>query len=522
MTLDRLILWMVCFSCIAFFGRSLFVRRKQWGWVVVSGGILTVTVCLLAVAPQNAAWVGGLLWAVFLLLPVMGLRQINEWFQQERYDLASSLATVVALLHPADGWPQRVGVLRALATAYCGQFDRGLAQLEPYQNHQSSLGLHALALNYWLRSDWKGLLAWLRSPALRPRILPTSGQYDVNLAVYYLRALGETGQIEAMLSVFPPLSRVLQKTGDRERLNRIRLYVLAFCGETETLFHLFEGELSNYSSNSQQFWLATAQLAVGRQQTARKMLEILQETGNPVLQRAIAWRLQTPPPPTSLDNICARTLLQLKQQLAEERRYSHQATGKRTPGTWGLITLNLVAFYGEVRLGGSENIWVLYRLGALVPQDVLAGESWRLLAATFLHFGLAHLAMNMFGLYILGQFVESRLGFLRFLIAYLISGVGSMGVITLLSLYVEEQQFVVGASGAVMGLIGAIAAIFWQGWRQDKAQIAKERLRAIGFAIALQTIFDLSIPEICFLCHASGILLGFLTTTLLLSRKPSV
>lgn len=55
--------------------------------------------------------------------------------------------------------------------------------------------------------------------------------------------------------------------------------------------------------------------------------------------------------------------------------------------------------------------------------------------------------MNLFGLYILGKFLESRLGLIRFLLVYLISGIGSMGFITFLALQFGNEQFVVGARG---------------------------------------------------------------------------
>lgn len=512
MTLDRLVLWMVGFSCVMFLLRSLSMRPRQWGWTTVALGILAVTAGLYGRSPQWAAWVGGALWTVLLLLPVMGLRRANALLRREEYGAASRWATAIALLHPADGWRDRVGLLRALAVAKRGDFEEALARLKPYQQRTTALGLNATALGFWLRGDWSGLLEWVRSRPER--------HLDFSLANSYLRALGETGQLNELVRVFPAVARAMQKAGDGERLHQARLYLLAFAGETELLYHLFDRDLVDDSPTSQQFWIATAQLAIGRSQTGRKMLEILQQQGDPLLNRAIAWRLKSSKSPRNLDATATTRLARIKRGIVEDLRYTGRDRHATPVATWGLIGLNGAMFFLELRAGGSNNLWVLYRLGALVPEDVLAGDWWRLVTATFLHFGVAHLLMNMFGLYVLGQFVEPRLGFGRFLATYFASGVGSMAFITLLSRYASEQQFVVGASGAVMGLIGAIAAVFWQGWRQDKAQIAKQRLRTVGFVVLLQAVFDLSIPEICFSCHLSGAVLGFVTASLLLWNRP--
>ncbi|MGC9505606.1 rhomboid family intramembrane serine protease [Baaleninema sp.] len=514
MTIDRLVIWMVLLSGVVFLVRSLSTKPPQWGWSIVSGAILAITGTLLAIASVGlAAWIGGMLWGIFLLFPVLGLRRVNGLFREERYQAASRLAQAIAILHPADGWPERVGVLQALTVAKGGDIEKGRSLLQIYQTPKTVLGRSAIVLEYWMRGAWDELLDWLRSRPER--------EQDANLMLYYLRCLGETAQVNEMLRVFPSIDETLRRLGDIDRLNQARLFALAFCGETQQIYRLFEGELSNYSVSNQQFWIATSQMVAGRTRQAQQMLGALQKDCDPVLRRAIAWRLNQ----TQLDfkthfsDYSARVLSALKLQLSQEARYSGRISGKTALATWGLIGLNAAVFLLELRLGGSENLWVLYQLGALVPEEVWAGEWWRVVTATFLHFGIPHLAMNMFGLYILGQFVESRIGMGRFLLTYFASGVGSMAFIALLALRGGETQFVVGASGAVMGLIGAVAAIFWQGWRQEKAQIAKDRLRSILFVIAIQAAFDLSIPEICFLCHASGAVLGFITANLLLWRK---
>ena len=155
-----------------------------------------------------------------------------------------------------------------------------------------------------------------------------------------------------------------------------------------------------------------------------------------------------------------------------------------------MIALNILVFLAEVRLGGGEDIEVLYRLGALFPPAVCAGQWWRLIASTFLHFGPLHLAMNMIGLWILGPFAEFALGLRRFVLVYLLAGVGGMATVLALSFGAGQQSFTVGASGCVMGLVGATAALMLRGWLRENAQAAKRRLGAMLLIVSLQTVFD--------------------------------
>jgi rhomboid protease GluP len=190
---------------------------------------------------------------------------------------------------------------------------------------------------------------------------------------------------------------------------------------------------------------------------------------------------------------------------------------KQAHVTYLLIGINLSVFALEINSGGSENLETLYQLGALVPQEVLAGEWWRLLTANFLHFGWVHLASNMLGLFFIGRFVEYVLGFSRFLIAYLFSSIGSMLAFSLLTIELGDyQQILVGASAAIMGLVGVMIAIAFSDWRKEKSRLAARRLNFIALIIGLQFLFDITNPQVSFLSHLLGLILGFIIGSILL------
>ena len=148
------------------------------------------------------------------------------------------------------------------------------------------------------------------------------------------------------------------------------------------------------------------------------------------------------------------------------------------------------------------------RLGALDYSEVIGeGEFWRLLTALFLHYGWAHLIFNLFALYVLGPPLEKAIGSLRFAVAYLVSGIGSTaGVIALTLLGVVKDAELVGASGSVMGIVGAWAGFLvrnrhvWQG---------KQRLLNILLIIVIQVAFDVSTPQVSTSAHLCGLVTGF-------------
>ncbi len=103
---------------------------------------------------------------------------------------------------------------------------------------------------------------------------------------------------------------------------------------------------------------------------------------------------------------------------------------------------------------------VLVRLGAKFPL-IFAGQWWRLVTAMFLHAGLLHIGMNLWCLIDLGPEVESLFSTTKFVVLYLVTGVTGF----LLSLWWNPAGLSVGASGAILGLIGVlIGASFHHGY----------------------------------------------------------
>ena len=191
---------------------------------------------------------------------------------------------------------------------------------------------------------------------------------------------------------------------------------------------------------------------------------------------------------------------------------------KESPVVFLFILINLIVFYIEWRRGAWHSPIVMRRLGALDYAEVIGeGEFWRLLTALFLHHGITHLLFNLFALYVLGPSLERTVGSFRFAVAYLVSGIGSTAGVVLLTLFkVLPPAELVGASGSVMGIVGA-----WAGFliRYRHLWRAKQCLLNILLIIAIQIAFDYYTPEVSSSAHICGLVTGFLIGLYLAPRR---
>ena len=119
-----------------------------------------------------------------------------------------------------------------------------------------------------------------------------------------------------------------------------------------------------------------------------------------------------------------------------------------TPWVQRLLILNVVMFFVQQTTSVGN-------LLAFVPPYVLV-RPWTLVTYMFLHGSLGHIFFNMLGLYFFGPRVEERMGSNRFITLYLIAGVFG----ALLSLVLAPRSPIIGASGAVLGVLMAFAR-FW-------------------------------------------------------------
>jgi membrane associated rhomboid family serine protease len=143
----------------------------------------------------------------------------------------------------------------------------------------------------------------------------------------------------------------------------------------------------------------------------------------------------------------------------------------RTPiVTWSLIAGNVLIFFGSLSMGSAQAENIVMRFG-VIP-DVLVNGSWSELrtaggalgswvtplTSMFLHGGLLHLGSNMLFLHVFGDNVEDVLGRGRFVLFYLLCGLGAV----VGQILVDPTSMVpmIGASGAISGVLAGYMTLF--------------------------------------------------------------
>ncbi|MFH1378268.1 MAG: rhomboid family intramembrane serine protease [Planctomycetota bacterium] len=152
-----------------------------------------------------------------------------------------------------------------------------------------------------------------------------------------------------------------------------------------------------------------------------------------------------------------------------------------------------------------------YALGILYAPSVLIDHQiWRMITCVFMHGNLLHLAFNLWALYVLGRYIEAFYGPNRFLLLFILSGIG--GSAFSMAGHSEPVPSL-GASGAIFGLIGALFAPLWRGgatFRFDGQLGAVAR--AILPWIAINFAFGIFVPtmRIDNYGHFGGLVVGFI------------
>ena len=509
------VFWVVGLSCL--FGlatTAIRLRLSAPGWLGVYALVLVVDVAGWLLGWSAIVYLSAGMWVGLILLPVyltvLGHRRVL----QQRYAAAQRLTRFVSWLHPLDGYPHEPQLIHALELAQRGEVAAATEILQRFENVQSPIGMMAALTLYRITHRWQDVLAWQDA---HPRQLERNAAWMPAV----LRAYGETGDVGGLVEFYDRHRRRIEKLAPASSRDLCRLMLFAFGGRPETVDRLLAGTVADMPSLTQRFWRATAKLSQGDAETARREFEELRRAADPMLQQAIDRRLSQlaavrPPLDQRAQDIVAEA----------ERDHGHEETfaprrsffSRRARATQLLIVLNVLMFALEMLRGGSTRPEVLYHLGALYPPSVIAGQWWRLITATFLHFGPFHLAMNMLALGFFGPFVEAALGRRRFVAVYLVAGVGSAATVLAFSLITGSTPMMVGGSGCVMGLIGASSALMLRGWMRHHARPARRRLVTMLLMVGLQVVFDSLVPHVSMTAHLAGATIGFAATLLLRDR----
>ena len=182
--------------------------------------------------------------------------------------------------------------------------------------------------------------------------------------------------------------------------------------------------------------------------------------------------------------------------------------------TVALIVINVAVFLILSAMGDTEDaVFMLNHGGMYEPLIVQEHEYYRLFTSMFLHFGMSHLLNNMVLLGALGWNLELETGKIKFLIIYLVSGLGG----NLLSLYYDqslplgERAVSAGASGAIFGLMEALLYVVIA----NRGRLGRLSGRGMLFMIALSLYYGLTSTGVDNWAHIGGLVCGFILSVIL-------
>ena len=188
--------------------------------------------------------------------------------------------------------------------------------------------------------------------------------------------------------------------------------------------------------------------------------------------------------------------------------------------SWVLLALNVAIFviptllqFVGVRVNGAPiydyTLFLGQKDNAAISVD---GEYYRFVTSMFLHGSLLHILFNGWALYAIGPQTERIYGTLRFLGLYFIAGFAG-GVAS----YLRSATPAVGASGAIFGLIGGLAAFYYVS-RKLLGDASRQQLGSLITVIMINLFIGFSTPRIDNNAHIGGLIAGVLVGWLIAPR----
>jgi len=159
--------------------------------------------------------------------------------------------------------------------------------------------------------------------------------------------------------------------------------------------------------------------------------------------------------------------------------------------TYSLIGLNLLFYVAQWVSGGA-----VYQALAYYP-PLTPVEPWRMVTSAFLHSptSILHILFNMYSLFIFGPIIEHAVGRVRFASLYLLAALGGSVAV----LFLAPAAVVVGASGAIFGLLGAFFVI--------QRRLGGNNMQLL-IVIGLNLVIGFIVPNVAWQAHLGGLIVG--------------
>lgn len=184
--------------------------------------------------------------------------------------------------------------------------------------------------------------------------------------------------------------------------------------------------------------------------------------------------------------------------------------------TFGLLAVNVIIWVILEIMGDTENADFMYRWGANYPNAIFENrEYYRFFTSTFLHFGAEHLANNMLILVCAGIYLEEALGHMKYLLLYVVAGLGSSILSYEEMLWSGDYAVSAGASGAIFGVLGGLlwVVIVHRGHYETLTT------RGMIFMIILSLYYGITTAGVDNWAHLGGLIMGVVACMVLYRKK---
>lgn len=182
------------------------------------------------------------------------------------------------------------------------------------------------------------------------------------------------------------------------------------------------------------------------------------------------------------------------------------------PCTILLAAMNVIVFIVLTSRGMTEDGAFLLEHGAMYVLNVTEqGEYYRLFTSMFLHFGFEHLMNNMVTLVLLGWNLEIEVGKIKFLLIYILSGLGGNILSAWYEVRTMDYTISAGASGAIYGIIGALLYIAMR----NRGRIGDISGKGLVFMLVISLYYGFTSSSVDNLAHIGGLAIGFVSGILL-------
>lgn len=235
----------------------------------------------------------------------------------------------------------------------------------------------------------------------------------------------------------------------------------------------------------------------------------------------------TPAQTVECVNCGARALPEFVEndQARAEQVFAKAYFSRATPVTFGILGLNLIIYLFMTVVAGGDFFQhlvfgvdpeTLIAFGAKT-NELLRTEWFRLVTPIFIHGGLIHIASNSYALWIVGPQVERLYGSARFLLVYLLCGIGGVAGSYIGSALLGRNPGVpsVGASGAIFGLFGVLALFGYKYRNELPANFRRAFGSSVFPVIAINLFIGFSVPVIDNGAHVGGLLCGAILTLII-------